>query len=274
MKNKRKTIALATTCMLLGMAIFTACKKNETIKEKEAVSTDQMHKLMINGEPTYIKEENGQYFYADDIILTPEQFAFLQKLANPETAATERAAITTRLVRLWPRGVVYYTLNLGNDNAYARTAMNNISAVTPIRFVQRTNQSNYVNFVRANVNNSPIGMTGGRQTLNLYNSNNTGIITHEILHALGVDHEQCRPDRDNSVIINYNNIRSGSAHNFNKNFDTRGFGSFDFGSIMMYEPYAFSKNNKPTITRRDGSTYTTQINRLSQRDIAGLNQLY
>lgn len=39
---------------------------------------------------------------------------------------------------------------------------------------------------------------------------------HEMMHALGVNHEQNRPDRDEYVYINFDNIRQSSRHNFNK----------------------------------------------------------
>jgi hypothetical protein len=42
------------------------------------------------------------------------------------------------------------------------------------------------------------------------------IAIHELLHAVGFAHEQTRPDRDQYVTINYNNIQSGTESNFQR----------------------------------------------------------
>ena len=55
---------------------------------------------------------------------------------------------------------------------------------------------------------SPVGYWRRRNTINLARGCwNKGIVIHEIMHSLGFYHEQSRPDRDNFVNINWNNIR-------------------------------------------------------------------
>lgn len=53
-------------------------------------------------------------------------------------------------------------------------------------------------------------MIGGRQKISIGRGcEYKGIVQHEILHALGRVHEQSRPDRDQFVIIDRQNIIRG-----------------------------------------------------------------
>ena len=65
--------------------------------------------------------------------------------------------------------------------------------------------------------NSNVGRTGGQQLVSidqgcLY----VGLIIHELMHAAGFYHEQCRTDRDDHVVVNWDNIQEGFKLNFNK----------------------------------------------------------
>ena len=50
----------------------------------------------------------------------------------------------------------------------------------------------------------------------------TGTVIHELLHVLGAFHEQSRPDRDQYIRVEWNNIQSGKARQFWKNQDPNG----------------------------------------------------
>ena len=100
--------------------------------------------------------------------------------------------------------------------------MNAISSRTCIRFRQRNGDNDHVYIQRGSVNSgcwSYVGRTGGRQILNLQVPEYpgaahcvwTGTVSHELIHAIGYYHEQSRPDRDDFVEINWNNIPSGSG---------------------------------------------------------------
>ncbi|RBQ11891.1 M12 family metallopeptidase [Pedobacter miscanthi] len=272
-KNLAKTVVVM---IIIGLA---ACKKNnekEVVKnQKENLQQTVMHDFTIDGNKMTIKEENGEYYFADDIILGAQQFNLLKRLNNKELSTQERSLFLKDTKR-WPNGIVYYKLSLGTSNTYALQAMQKISSVSPVRFVERTNQPNYIEVIKSDGNNSPLGMQGGRQELRMINHTNAGIIAHEFMHALGVQHEHQRPDRDNFVKVYLENVDPNFRYAFNKvsSVTSKTLGTMDLGSIMMYGSKAFSINGKMTITLLNGSGYTDQVNNLSAKDIAGLDDMY
>lgn len=98
---------------------------------------------------------------------------------------------------------------------------------------------------------STVGGQGGKQIISLPQNCalSAGRVQHEILHGLGMFHEQSRPDRDDYVILFPDNIIRYSQQNFNrlpliKTYDT----VYDITSVMHYGFNDFAVNpDFPTI---------------------------
>ncbi|CAG0924489.1 unnamed protein product [Notodromas monacha] len=90
---------------------------------------------------------------------------------------------------------------------------------------------------------SKLGFIGGKQEICLSDKgvNRKGTIMHEVMHALGFDHEHSRPDRDKFVFVNWCNISQGFEPQFKIRYGKLSEnGRYDYGSVMHYPAHAFA----------------------------------
>lgn len=93
--------------------------------------------------------------------------------------------------------------------AVIQQGLRTIENVSCLRFVPRTSQYDYVDIINhSGCYSAGVGRQGGRQVLSLALPGcvNLAVVVHETLHVVGFHHEQSRSDRDENVIINYDNI--------------------------------------------------------------------
>ncbi|OWA52411.1 putative Sortilin-related receptor [Hypsibius exemplaris] len=190
----------------------------------------------------------------------------------------------------WPGGIVpyqFWSQFTAGQRSSIRDAMLEIENATCIRFVERTNETDYV-YVGYSVQDpcsSDVGRHGGMQLLILANHCWTkGTILHELMHTLGFYHEQSRSDRDEYIEIVWDHIIPEQRFNFNPwdNATVTTFGlPYDFASVLHYGSNYSARwhNGKPvgpTILVRPkyaGTAFGLQLN-LSALDIRKIKLMY
>jgi len=254
------------------MALLIGCTPNDNLvynyDDEPLLYTEQAYpdntgdivQLTLNGTTITCEKINDEYIFQGDILLQP---------------STRGAAYAEG--DLWPENTVYYTINTNLPNPERVTqAIDYYHTYTNLNFVERTNQANYIDFIYdANGCSSFLGMIGGKQPIRLADWGTKGTVIHEIGHAIGLLHEHSKAGRDQYITIVEENITSGTLHNFEEFTSSYpNTSGFDFGSIMLYSSYAFSKNNQPTIVKKNGKTFNAQRIRMSEDDLSIVNLLY
>ncbi|XP_041844839.1 high choriolytic enzyme 1-like [Melanotaenia boesemani] len=149
---------------------------------------------------------------------------------------------------------------------------------TCVTFVPRTDEYDYVSIESLQGCYSELGRKGGMQQVSINRDGcmYSGIIQHELNHALGFQHEQTRSDRDNYVIINWGNIIPDDAYNFDKQDTNNQNTPYDYGSIMHYGRTAFAiAYGVDTITPiPNPNVQIGQRQALSYWDVQRINLLY
>ena len=261
-----------------------AVDENNVMGSGEERSTTEPRRGVIGGSTFKVKMVeysaiDGEAIFEGDIVLgTVQQLETAYeaiKNADDMQKAIEGIAITGSQHR-WPEGKIPYFINPNlPDPERVHQAIAHWEENTPIRFHERTTETDYVEFRPANGCSSAVGKQGGVQHINLGLRCQVGNVIHEIGHTVGLWHEQSREDRDDFIIIDLTNVAPGKKHNFNQHItDGDDVGDYDYGSIMHYSAFAFALDtSKPTITARNGAAIG-QREALSAGDIAAVKEIY
>lgn len=107
---------------------------------------------------------------------------------------------------------------------------------------------------------------------------NKGGITHELMHALGFQHEHQLPWREEFIQINLQNVSPENKNQFRifQLSEVAVVGhEYDYDSVMHYGPYQGSANRGPVIVPlKNGAENMGNWKKLSQKDVYKVNTIY
>ncbi|XP_067145304.1 astacin-like metalloprotease toxin 5, partial [Centruroides vittatus] len=184
----------------------------------------------------------------------------------------------------WNNGIVPYVIDSSLENVkhLITKAMDHISQATGgcVCFAERQTESDYVIFFNGDGCYSYVGRIGGAQFVSLNTRcHNLGVIIHELCHVLGFYHEQNRYDRDDYLIIHWENIQEGEESQFALLPPTVNTvdDAFSIESITIYGNYVFSKDGvSKTMEAKSGEVLIDPYYKdgLSASDISRIKALY
>ena len=99
------------------------------------------------------------------------------------------------------------------------------------------------------------------------------VISHELVHAIGLYHEHQRADRDAFIDVFPEVLKSGISGALDKAPWAQFMGDYDFDSIMHYSSLGGTVNGQPMLRRKNGALIPNNT-QLSAGDAAGINLLY
>ncbi|XP_064646447.1 zinc metalloproteinase nas-8-like [Lineus longissimus] len=184
----------------------------------------------------------------------------------------------------WANNEIPYAISnifSSDDLATVMASMSEYHKHTCLRFRQATSRDTHKIVIQNGGGcSSYVGNVGGTQGVYLAPAcRKKGVIIHELGHAIGFQHEQTRPDRNNYVTVVEENIPERYRRNFQR-FGDEVVDSlnveYDYNSVMHYGGRTFSNNGKETIITRDPK-YQNVIGQrmgLSFRDIKLANLMY
>jgi hypothetical protein len=236
----------------------------------------------------YVKKMGSKLILNGDIIVCDVALQSTMSYTINDESALGRKDDLYR----WPGGNVPVVLDnsvFENDNYnIIKSALDFFNFHTGIVFKERTDEQDYLVILVDSTNAAGAGgysaigrQRNGNNILHLVKGQfNEGTVLHELMHTLGLFHEQARSDRDNFIDIHWDNIKDAAKEDFQIEDNGTARSAYDYCSIMQYSSSAFTTNWNTTITCKTNGTAAAcpscMGNRttLSKMDLDGLDAFY
>ncbi|CAD6192913.1 unnamed protein product [Caenorhabditis auriculariae] len=219
-----------------------------------------------------------------DMLLTPIQQQRYD-LGNDTALTVRGVSVKESAFNRWDDNIVPFIISPQYSSQQVqvlKSSLRRFEQISCFKFKERTHEYDYLFIVPLDGCYSYVGKIGGRQTMSLaVDCIADYIIWHEMMHALGFEHEHQRPDRDSFIRVEYHNVQPGQLVNFNKlaasqvDFPD----TYDYQSIMHYDSHAFGMIDTSRrirlatmIPTKSGVELIDNL-KFSATDIAKLNRL-
>ncbi|NRA63581.1 MAG: hypothetical protein HRU19_03815 [Pseudobacteriovorax sp.] len=245
---------------------------NEIEDETPTVNTDRF-KHYNRESPYIVAQRSGDYWVVQGDLLIDEDHL------EEDYVEGDYAIAKFPPTRFWDRPQIPFVVDPSANRDVVMEAIEDMNAQTLLELVPWSGEKDYLVFKGHEEARcySFLGKRGGPQPIALHRKYcKKGQVMHEIMHAIGFVHEQSRADRNDFVEILFQNIEKGKEGQFQmfpRDMSPPLTTDFDFDSILMYPPTAFSKNGNPTIISLDGLSFEANRDYLSESDIFRINEL-
>merc|ERR1739838_994942 len=229
---------------------------------------------------------NFSGLYEGDILVSKKNYPSLLvrygKVPKPDEKKARGGQVDNDME--WPKVGAHVRVPYTFDSIYGykldqiTEAMRNFHAKTCVRFVERSDESDFVRFNgKTRGCKSYVGRQGGEQEIKIADGCEymLGTIIHEMMHTLGFWHEQSRGDRDEHVTIVWENILPDMTSEFDKQEQGwESYGSpYDKSSVMHYGGSAFRKaaGLHTILDKESGKPIRHQRRDFSAEDVRQIN---
>ena len=269
--------AVRQLCAVLALAAAVVAADLASAQQFDPVARD-IRTGVYRGHVVTYEVIDGLAIWDGDIILgTPEDLVPESALASGHTLdSRNKISATSSKEQLWPGGIIPYVLDPELTNPHVSDAIRHWGQNTLIRFVERTDQSNWVRFVPGSNCSAAVGMIGGEQIVTLNENCPPGAVVHEIGHAVGLWHEHQRNDRALHVWVTGCPLDPDSVNYAKNGPRALASGPYDYGSAMHYRPIGPLETIPPGIDLGRGGPklWKGSSTGLSAADIDGISRLY